>query len=222
MWGIWDLDLQAIEVSGPTGKKSVAGVVAHGKRSLSSQEIRRRHDLSVTSIERTLLDIASIVSPSRLEASVDVALCARLTAIPRLDSYLIAVGGRGTRGTKPLRRLVEDRMGTNGPSESDLERRFMAILREEKLPLPDQQVRVPTPLGSARVDFLFSPFRLRVETDGYRWHMSRDRFVRDRRLNNHFTEEGWRNLYYTWWDLTESRRKVGRQMRDVLFAHLPL
>ena len=54
-------------------------------------------------------------------------------------------------------------------TESDLERDFLAICRRYGIPAPEVNVRI----GRYRVDFLWRPSRLVIETDGYIYHRGR-------------------------------------------------
>jgi very-short-patch-repair endonuclease len=68
-------------------------------------------------------------------------------------------------------------------TRSDLERLFLRICRQHRIPKPEVNVRI----GPYEVDFLWRAEGLVVEVDGYRYHSDRAAFrsdrVRDRELN---------------------------------------
>ena len=52
-------------------------------------------------------------------------------------------------------------------------------------------------LANLEVDFLFTEQRLVVETDGYRFHRTREQFERDRHRDATLTRAGYRVLRFT-------------------------
>ena len=77
-------------------------------------------------------------------------------------------------------------------TRSDLERRFLRLLRSHELPLPEVNQR----LGPYEVDFLWRAECLIVELDGYAYHSDRASFVRDRAKDRHLTARGFTVLRF--------------------------
>ena len=66
-------------------------------------------------------------------------------------------------------------------TESELERRFLRIVKRAGLPLPDTQEHL-----AGRTDFHWPGLGLVVETDGWRYHRTPGRQARDnRRMQAH-------------------------------------
>ena len=65
-------------------------------------------------------------------------------------------------------------------------------------------------------DFTFVAERVLVEVDGWAWHSTPDRFVRDRQRQNELVQAGWTVLRFTWFDLTERMPDVLAQIRQML------
>jgi len=138
--------------------------------------------IPITTVARTIFDLASLVSPARrrrglpsatsgqVERALDDAL-ARGMGLPQIERVLASLGGRGRPGTRLMRELVLDRSTGEGATESELEDLLVAVLEEHGIPLPTRQLSVggtEAPLG--RVDFVFRPERVVIEADGRRHH----------------------------------------------------
>jgi very-short-patch-repair endonuclease len=63
------------------------------------------------------------------------------------------------------------------PTRSELEDRFLPLLRRHKLPTP----RINGHVAGYRVDAYFHEHRLIVELDGWKSHRTKERFLEDRR-----------------------------------------
>jgi very-short-patch-repair endonuclease len=68
-------------------------------------------------------------------------------------------------------------------TQSHLERRFLALVREAGLPAPQANVV----LSGELVDFYWPQARLAVELDGWRFHKTRAQFEDDRRRDAKLT-----------------------------------
>lgn len=163
---------EPIDVTIPGGKRKRPGIRVH-RATLPAGERTERHGIPVTNVVRTLVDLATRLSAEQLEAAVNEA--DRLDEIDpeRLRQALEQLKGR--KGAKALARLLDRR--SFRLTESQLERRFLAIVRKAGLPLPQTQQRV----NGLRVDFWWPDHRLVVETDGLRYHRTPAQQARDRR-----------------------------------------
>lgn len=176
--------------------------------------------IPITSPERTLVDLAAVVGPDRLEDALDTALRRRLTTVRRMKLRVRAEGGR--KGIGKLRKLLEERDGEGRPSESRFETRLHRLLLDHGLP-PTRQFTIWNGGGFvARVDFCFVEAKLIVEADGYQWHSSRRAWQRDRERRNELTEMGWQVIQLTWDDVTRHAERTVERLRSLLQPQLPL
>jgi len=53
------------------------------------------------------------------------------------------------------------------------------------------------------IDVAFPRQRIAIEVDGWAWHMTPERFVRDRQRQNAVVNGGWHVLRFSWHDLTQ-------------------
>lgn len=162
---------------------------------LLAREVGRVDGQRVTSVERTLLDLAATELPSSVETALDDALRRRLTTVDKLTHFIERAGG--TRGIRLLRRLTA-RRGGEGVTESELEARVLDLLGESGMPMPELQKKVQVKGKRYRLDFRFPGTPVVLEADGYAWHSTAHAFEADRRRINALTARGFRVLQWTW------------------------
>src|SRR4051812_36507603 len=140
-----------VTVAGNGGRKQRRGIRVHRSHSLIADFVTRRNGIPVTKPKRTLRDLHRTSPQPVFRRAVRRALDLRLIASSDL------------RNADELTR-------------SELERRFLALCRRHRLPLPEVNARV----GPYEVDFLWRAQRVVVETDSWRHHGGRSAFQRDR------------------------------------------
>lgn len=118
------------------------------------------------------------------------------------------LGRRGSPAASALLTAAADR------AASHAERLLVKLLREAGI--------AGWVLGYAYrdhdIDVAFPAQRLAIEVDGWAWHVSPDRFVRDRQRQNTLVNAGWRVLRFSWHDLTGRPAEVLAEIRDALAA----
>lgn len=161
-----------IDVTYPRGADpALQGIVLHRPLLLPDAHVIGRGELRVTTVERTLVDLAGLLRPTTFGRVVDAALAERRTDVPAIVEVSGSLGSypgvRLLRAT--LDRFDERMLGTR----SDLERRFFRGLRARGVPLPVADVEVVDADGKRRVlDFAYLPERLPIEIDSDRFHAS--------------------------------------------------
>jgi very-short-patch-repair endonuclease len=151
------------------------GIKMHRAGGLLSRDVRIHQGLPVTSPARTLLDYAAQATPRDAERAVDEALVV-LEIVRREELEDVLERAPSHRGAPILKRLLH-RRGPAVITESEAEKRFLALIRQAGLPLPETQV----PIAGYKVDFFWREYGVAFEIDGYRFHKSRSAFDRDRR-----------------------------------------
>ncbi len=96
----------------------------------------------------------------------------------------------------------------------DLEREFLALVRETDLPLPRCNVLVDGIL----VDFYWPRFELVVEVDGYGSHRIRERFESDRRNDTIHTLAGRRTIRPTYRRIKHDRAGLQEDLNRLIAA----
>ena len=150
-----------IEVSVPRSNSiRRPGLRIHRPTCRCSKDHTTFHGIPVTSPTRTLIDLATYLTPDRLDRAVSEADILGLIELDALRSEL--EGRSGQHGVRPLRKLIDRH--TFAMTRTELERRFLRIVRHAGLPLPETGACV----NGFEVDFFFRDLGLVVETDGGR------------------------------------------------------
>lgn len=190
--------------------RAIDGVRLHYLNELASGELTRRDGIPVASPSLTVLDIAGLGDPEELATTLNEARVQRLVT----DSELWATLERHPkrRGARALRLLLERERGEPKVTRSEAERVALRLMRAHGME-PDE---TDYPLGQYRVDFLFRRERLVVEVDGYRYHGTRRRFVRDRRRIAALGAMGYQVFPLTWDDITRESAQAMRDLAETL------
>ena len=86
LWGLLRDSRAAIDVTVPGRTRRGSGdIVVHNVRRLHEDDRRRRDNIPVTSVARTLLDLAEVVAPRRLGRAIDEAERLRLFDLRAVD-----------------------------------------------------------------------------------------------------------------------------------------
>jgi very-short-patch-repair endonuclease len=216
LWKLEGIDEGPMEISVKAGRR-IRGATVHRRRATDDPLVSVLDGIPATVIERTLLDLAATAPPGRTAAALDDALRRRLTTLPDLRAMLGSVAPRGRIGTRTLRTLVNDRDDRDAALESRLESALLRVLRRHGVELPVLQHAVVT--GGAvvaRLDFAYPQRRVGIETDGYRWHGSPERWRRDLRRENRLKLLGWMLLRFSWDDVHRRPEAVIAQVRQAL------
>jgi very-short-patch-repair endonuclease len=181
LWQFWE-DVPEIHVSTPLqGSRHVSGLVVH-RRLVERRDRDRQAGIPVTGPVPTLIDLAVDAPTARLEAAVNAADRLKLVRTDVLRERLDERPRR--RGVDTLRRLLDRR--TFRLTDSELERRFLRLVGEAGLPLPQTGVR----LHGFKVDFFWPELGLVIETDGITYHRTPEQQERDHRRDQTHSAAG--------------------------------
>lgn len=207
-----------VEVTVPYSTElTLSGVVVHRSRRPLTRA-RVVNGIAVTSLERALLDGASVCTEEELECAVEASLRQVKTTEERLWSVLICEGGRGVPGTTALRHVLETR--PNGrPARSVLEVMATRLLRRRGI---DGFVRNCETVGengkTYELDFAFLDQRVVLEVDGKAYHSTASQLGRDKNRQRALEAAGWRFLRVGWFDVVTRPEWVVAQLQDLLAA----
>jgi very-short-patch-repair endonuclease len=183
--------------------------------------IHRAQGIPVTTVTRTLIDVAASVSQESLELAVEDALRRRLTTEAMLRKSLGEEGGKGRPGSRALTALLDVRRGAHA-TDSSLEVRVLRALRGAGLPEPARQFWVADATGRRyRLDLAYPDAMLAIEVDGYRWHSGRAAWSRDAARRNAVAGLGWTVLNATQEDVDEGCQTLITTIRNFV-GQLPL
>jgi very-short-patch-repair endonuclease len=210
---LWQLRPTArgdIDVSGPRTAHSRPGITLHRIRGLHPEDRSDRRGIPVTTVARTLLDLAEVLRPRELQTAFEEAERLRLFDLGAVED--IWSRSRGRRGLRPLRALVAEHRGPPPATRSELERRFIDLILKARLPPPE----VNTIVEGLEVDALWRDQRLVVELDGHAYHHGRASFERDRIRDATLQLAGYRVLRVTHARLEREPKAITEAVRSLL------
>jgi very-short-patch-repair endonuclease len=193
-WGLLPSDATRIDVTAPRTRGGDAKVRLHRSRSLIARDTDTHQGIPITSLARTLLDLAATVRPDRLERALAQAQRLQLYDHSAVTDLLARANGhRGKRA------LAEATAHDPKLTASDWEIRLLKLVRAAALPEPLVNLPLDAPdYGQCRPDFHWPAHRLIVETDGWATHRTRAAFERDRAKDAALTAAGYRVVRFTW------------------------
>lgn len=193
-------------------RPSAVELRVHTSTNLPANDVLLDGPIPVTSVARTLLDLAARVpedlSTTELREVVDAAVDRGLASDPWLWWLLAERRCRGRNGVVCFEEALAARSGL-GPTESWLEREVLRILGAAGMRLPVTQ-RVVRRHGrfAARVDFLYEPEAIVLEALGYGFHRTPAEMEADTRRANDLQLLGFEVYQYTTRQVTGSPRSV--------------
>jgi very-short-patch-repair endonuclease len=194
------------EVICPT-QRHIPGVVTHRSRTTDPRDATTHRGIPVTTVPRTLVDLAAALSPGALaRACHEAGVLHRATPT---DVEAVLARRPTAPGAGKLRRVLH---GEVRVTLSKLERRFLEVLREAGLPLPETN----RPASGRRVDCRWPAQRLTVELDGYRYHSSRHAWEQDRLREREAHARGDDFRRYTYRDVFEESGPMLRELRELI------
>jgi very-short-patch-repair endonuclease len=173
------------------------------------RDATKQHGIPCTTVARTLVDLAAELHEHALARA-----CHEAMVLHRLQPEDVeGVLGRmpNATGAATLRSILR---GDTKISLSKLESRFLEVLEEHGLDLPETNRRV----GGRYVDCRWPKRRLTVELDSYRYHASRHAWEQDRKRERQARARGDDFRRYTWDDVNDNVRALVRELRPVIAA----
>jgi very-short-patch-repair endonuclease/predicted transcriptional regulator of viral defense system len=192
---LWDLRRSAspaIEVVvARRDRPRLRGITAR-TAALAPHEVTRHERIPVTTVARTVIDLAAVVPIDRVERALEQAERMRL-----LDfAALAALAERHARrpGVPALRALIKARAIADGVTRSELEADFLAFLAAHDLPRPEVNAKLHAGGEFIEVDCLWRAQRLIVELDSWEYHHTRDARRRDVGRDRALHTQRWTSL----------------------------
>lgn len=216
LWGFQRPRRGPVHVTAGCGRQGMQrreGIWIH-RCKLTSRDRATRDGFPVTTVARTLFDLAEVAPFESLKGAAEEADRLKLLRLRELEA--VCERGRGRRALRPVRRLLAE-LGVPDEGRSPLEIRFAEFLREYGIPAPIQNVHVL----DQEVDALWPTAKLVVELDSWEHHGHRASFERDRARDLKLMLAGYRTIRVTHRRLDRERDEIAGQIRALL-AQPPL
>lgn len=213
LWEIRQYTGEWIDVTVPSrsGRTSRDRIRLHRSSVFAPDDVTTHRGIPVTTVARTLLDVAATLTPPRLARTVEQTEIRRLFDLNAVEQTLARHPNH--RGAAPLRKALalyrHDEL-----TRSDLEALFRSMCDAHGIahPLVNQVV------AGKEVDFFWPEQRVIVETDGRGTHFTLAAFERDRARDGHLLALGYRVLRCTDRQLQTDSSTVATTLGAVLRA----
>jgi hypothetical protein len=159
LWAIRETAQTCIDVTVPRRGHSRDGITLH-RAALHPDDKTTRDHIPTTSLARTLLDLASLVPLDAVVRALDEAERARLIDTRPIHALLELANGHPCTGRLAKAVGAYDPPATR--TQSELGRRFLALIRKAGLPPPT----LNTLVEQFEVDAVWPEQKLIVELDG--------------------------------------------------------
>jgi len=172
LWGLRRAEPGPVEVSVPhqSTRRARPGIRIH-HRTILHRAASRHEGVPVTAVAVVMIDMGLRWPRRHLEAAANQADALGLLDPEGLREALRDFAGQP--GVRPVRELLDAR--TFRLTDSELERRFLDLVRRAGLPIPETRRCI----DGYRVDFLWAEAGLVVETDSLRYHRTPSQQNRD-------------------------------------------
>jgi very-short-patch-repair endonuclease len=214
LWAIRPNSRSIIDVTCPYKSRTRAGIRRHHK-ALPADEITVEEGIPVTSVPRTIFDLAATESDDVVENLLRemefLELRDRLSLQDLIDRYPRRRGVR--RVATAVERLRDD---PPGRKSSKLEERFAPFLRRHRLPLPRFNDWIILGDKRFKVDCHWPGTNQIVELDGWQGHSSRTAFREDRARDRRLEVAGYSVTHITWNQLDDEAEAIASDLRVLL------
>ncbi len=213
LWGLRkDLPPGPIHVTGVAERaRGRPGIHLHRRRILTAADRDELYRIPVTSPARTIVDTAPGLSTEQLERRINLA-----DSLDVLDPDALAIEVRRMRGQPGVRRVraLIDQY-TFRLTDSELEQRFLRLVRPLDLPVPQTRRQV----NSFRTDFVWPELGLVVEADSLRYHRTVAQQQGDHLRDQTHLARGMVPLRFTHHQITYSAPYTRRTILEVIASH---
>jgi Protein of unknown function (DUF559) len=191
-----------------------ADVVFHASE-LPPEHVTRLYNLPVTTVARTVADLARTLPFMDAVVVADSALNQEKTSKPEILQVLEKCNGwPGVRQARRALEFADDR------AESPLESAARVVFAEAGLDPPELQVTIHGERAqfAARVDFLWRAQKVIAEADGLVKYNDRKDLLDERERDHQLREAGYIAVHFTWRELFAAPDEVIARLRNALTA----
>lgn len=189
LWELRQSNSGFIDVTVPSrnGRKRQGGIRLHRTARLRPDEVTVRHGIPVTTVARTLLDLADVLDKQALKRVITEAEYTNQFDLAAINA--VVQNNPGRSGAKLMAAV-----GAAGDrTRSELEDRFLALLERRGVEPPQTGIWIE----GYELDFVWTRAGLVVELDGIAAHTTRSTFNADRLRDRRLWRAGLRTMRLT-------------------------
>ena len=175
------------------------------------------HGFPITSIARTVIDLASVLSTKNLEHAFDSAVRRGEHVRKAIHEALVRLAVPDKRFGHRNLAIIANRYEL-GCTQSWLEDEIRQLLREEDIPLPMPQLAIDNAEGRRICisDFAWPEHRVVICGDSRKHHLGASPFENDRRIWTRLGAAGWHPLIVTWHRIKNERDDLVKEIKEAL------
>jgi Transcriptional regulator, AbiEi antitoxin len=192
-----------------TVERKIRGVITQRARRIDPRDRSTWRGIPVTTIERTVTDLAGRLSLDALGRAFHEAEVRHKLKPAQVEEVLER--RPNTTGARNLKAVIR---GDHPITLSIMERAFLELLAKHGLPLPVTN----RPKDGHWVDCRWPDLRLTVELDSYRYHRSRFAWQQGHERERAARARGDEFRRYTWADVVEHPARMLAELRRLLQA----
>jgi hypothetical protein len=214
VWGLYPRSRIEPEVTCPGSKKTKRGICTHGG-SLPPDEVVRVRGIPVTSVPRTMFDLAGTLKQRReVERAwneMEVRGYTDALSVPHLlDRY------PGRKGSLLLARLANRKTLPVGITRNDFEEAFLGLIDSFGLPRPRMNAHLTLRGRFYEIDCFWERERVAIELDGGAVHMTEKAFHDNRERDRILTADGYTATRIIWDHIHDTPSQVADDLRLIL------
>jgi len=211
LWALRPDNRTRVDVTVPRpGQHQRKGIHVHTSQPFDPKDITQIDGIPVTSLARTLLDLAEVVPVDHLAKCIEEAERKRVYNQKAVEDLIQRSPGR--RGLKPLTAILADAVLVDPATRKEFERRFQKFLREYRLPRPKRNTLVE----GYEVDNVWLKDKLIAELDGFDSHGTRRAFEEDRVRDEKLKLAEYDVIRVTWRRLHTDPEDLANTLRRLL------
>jgi very-short-patch-repair endonuclease len=214
LWRIRPNSRGTIDVTDPSKSRTWDGIRRHHK-ALPADEVTVEEEIPVTTVPRTIFDLAATEPLDVVKAMLREAefrgLHDRLSLWDLVERY---PGRRGVRKVRASLEALKDEPVDE--RKSRFEERFDPFLTRHALPRARYNQWILVAGKRFQVDCLWPEERQIVELDGWEGHKTRTAFREDRARDRRLRVAGYGVIRLTWNQLDDEPESVASDLRDLL------
>lgn len=192
-------------------------VVVRRTRHLPVADVATVNRLRTTTVERTICDLATIVSARQLQRLIEWSISHQRMTAGSFRACAVGFCRQGRSGSARIRLLRHEILDGAPIAASELERRGFELLDRRGL-AGYRSSFVPPWFDGVRgvVDIAWPGAQLILELDGRRWHAVTEAQENDRRRDRRATESGWVVVRATWDEVVHRPESLVADLRSIL------
>jgi very-short-patch-repair endonuclease len=213
MWRIRDAGSATIDITSP-GKTASRGAIRRHCAHLPADEVTIENGIPVTTVPRTIFDLAAVSRPEAVESALRQSEYLRLFDPLSLWDFVERYPGH--RGIRSVRAALARRSESSGRTIGRFEERFTAFLDRHQLPRPQFNAWIELPDHRFQVDCLWPEPMEIVELDSWEAHGTQSAFQSDKSRDRTLRVAGYHVTRVTWRQLDNEPKPLAADLRTLL------